>query len=178
MYNEENEQISEEQELSEEVNEEVEEQEELANQESLQKEIKDQKEKYLRLYADFDNYKKRSAKERLDLISTAGKDVIISILPIVDDCNRAIEGAKEAKDVASVREGMILVKNKMYTILEQLGVQELDAMGQEFDAEIHEAITEVPAPSKDMKGKVIDQVEKGYTLHGKLIRHPKVVVGK
>lgn len=146
--------------------------------ETLEKQLAEQKEKYLRLFADFDNYKKRTAKERLDLLSTAGKDIILSVIPVVDDFERAINVAANAKDVDSVKEGMLLIKNKMLNVLEQRGLKAMESIGEPFEAEKHEAITEIPAPSDEMKGKVIDEVEKGYTMNGKIIRYAKVVVGK
>lgn len=152
--------------------------ESLSEVESLQKQLAEQKEKYLRLFADFDNYKKRTAKERLDLLNTAGKDIILSIIPVVDDFERAIAVAEKATEVDSVKEGMLLIKNKMFGILEQRGLKAMDTIGQAFDAEKHEAITEIPAPNDEMKGKVIDQVEKGYLMNEKIIRYAKVVVGK
>lgn len=146
--------------------------------ENLQTQLQDQKDKYLRLFADFDNYKKRTAKERLDLLDTASKDVIINILPTLDDFDRAMNAAESAPDVASVVEGMGLIRNKLFGTLEQRGLAPMDCVGEAFDPEKQEAITEIPAPSEDMKGKVIDQIEKGYTLNGKIIRYAKVVVGK
>ena len=156
----------------------VEEQEVLSETEQLTKQLAEQKEKYLRLFADFDNYKKRTAKERLDLLNTAGKDIVLSVIPVIDDFERAIAVAEKATEVESVKEGMVLIKNKMFSVLEQRGLKAMDSIGQPFDAEQHEAITEIPAPNDDMKGKVMDQVEKGYTMNGKIIRYAKVVVGK
>ncbi|MGB1248910.1 MAG: nucleotide exchange factor GrpE [Chitinophagales bacterium] len=144
----------------------------------LQRQIQEQKDKYLRLFADFDNFKKRTAKERLDLLNTAGKDIILSILPTLDDFDRAIGAAENAEDVTSVKEGMLLIQNKMKSQLEQRGLKPMETKGEAFDAEFHEAITEIPAPSEDMKGKIIDEIEKGYTMGGKIIRYAKVVVGK
>lgn len=146
--------------------------------EELKQQLAEQKEKYLRLFADFDNYKKRTAKERIELLNTAGKDIILSVIPVIDDFERAIAGAENAKDVDSVKEGMMLIKNKMFSVLQQRGLKQMESKGEEFDAERHEAITEIPAPSEDMKGKVIDEVEKGYTMNDKIIRYAKVVVGK
>lgn len=146
--------------------------------EQLQNQIAEQKDKYLRLFADFDNYKKRTAKERLDLLNTAGKDIILSIIPVVDDFERAIANAENAKDADSVKEGMLLIRNKMFGILEQRGLKAMETIGEPFNPEKHEAITEIPAPNEEMKGKVIDQVEKGYFMNDKIIRYAKVVVGK
>ena len=152
--------------------------EELDPVEELKQQLAEQKEKYLRLFADFDNYKKRTAKERIELLNTAGKDIILSVIPVIDDFERAIAGAEDATDVDSVKEGMLLIKNKMFSVLQQRGLKQMESKGQDFDAEQHEAITEIPAPSDDMKGKVIDEVEKGYMMNDKIIRYAKVVVGK
>lgn len=146
--------------------------------EQLKASLAEQKDKYLRLFADFDNFKKRTAKERLDLLSTAGKDIILSVLPVLDDFERALQAAENAKDVESVKDGMGLIKNKLSNILEQRGLKPIESIGKDFDVELHEAITEIPAPTEDMKGKVIDEVQKGYSMNDKLIRHAKVVVGK
>lgn len=146
--------------------------------EDLSDQLTDQKEKYLRLFADFDNYKKRTAKERLDLLNTAGKDIILSVIPVIDDFERALAGAEKSSDVDSVKEGMILIKNKMFNVLQQRGIKAMESIGEPFDAERHEAITEIPAPNKEMIGKIIDEVEKGYMMNNKIIRYAKVVVGK
>lgn len=146
--------------------------------EDLSDQLTEQKEKYLRLFADFDNYKKRTAKERLDLLNTAGKDIILSVIPVIDDFERAIAVAEKATEVDSVKEGMELIKNKMFNVLQQRGINVMESVGEQFDAERHEAITEIPAPTEELKGKVIDEVEKGYTMNNKIIRYAKVVVGK
>ena len=146
--------------------------------EDISNQLTEQKEKYLRLFADFDNYKKRTAKERLDLLNTAGRDIILSVIPVIDDFERAIAVAEKATEVDSVKEGMELIKNKMFNVLQQRGINVMESVGEPFDAERHEAITEIPAPSEEMKGKVIDEVEKGYTMNNKIIRYAKVVVGK
>ncbi len=144
--------------------------------EKLQVELEEQKDKYLRLLAEFDNFKRRTAKERLELIQTAGKDVIVSMLEVVDDCDRAEKQLQESDDMAANKEGILLVFNKLRNILQAKGLKAMDSVGQDFDVEKHEAITEVP--SKDQKGKVMDEIEKGYYLNGKIIRFAKVVVGK
>jgi molecular chaperone GrpE len=154
---------------------------ELTNEEEIEelnKQIIEQKDKYLRLFADFDNYKKRNAKERLDLLNTAGKDIILSILPTLDDLNRAIASAETATDVSSVRDGFVLVKNKLFNSLSQKGLKPMDSISQDFNPDIHEAITKIPAPTPDLKGKVVDEIERGYTLNEKIIRYAKVVVGE
>lgn len=145
---------------------------------SLKKQVEEYKDKHLRLYADFDNFKKRNAKERLELILTAGKDVIQELLPVIDDFERALKYADTATDVASVRDGMTLIYQKLVRNMEAKGLKAIEAKGQDFNVEQHEAITEIPAPTPDLVGKVIDEVEKGYYLNDKLIRFAKVVVGK
>ena len=145
---------------------------------NLRKQLDEYKDKHLRLYADFDNFKKRNAKERLELILTAGKDIINELLPVLDDFERALKYAETATDVASVKEGMNLIYQKLLRNLEGKGLKPIEAKGTEFNVEQHEAITEIPAPTPDMAGKVIDEVEKGYYLNDKLIHFAKVVVGK
>jgi molecular chaperone GrpE len=146
--------------------------------ELLQEELTAEKDKSLRLFAEFDNYKKRTSKERMELIQTAGKEVVISMLPVLDDFERALKQMETAQDVAAVKEGIQMIHNKFKSTLEQKGLKEMQAIQQEFNADVHEAITEIPAPTEALKGKVIDQVEKGYYLFDKIIRFAKVVVGK
>lgn len=143
----------------------------------LKNQVDELKDKNLRLSAEFDNYRKRTAKERVDLISTAGKDVVQALLDVVDDSNRAIIQMETDTDAESIKKGATLVFNKLYNTLQQKGLKAMDCVGKDFDADLHEAITEIPAPSEDMKGKVIDIVQPGYYLNDKLIRHAKVVVG-
>lgn len=145
---------------------------------TLKAQLEEQKDKYLRLYADFDNFKKRNAKERLDLIQTAAKDTIISMLPVLDDFERAIKASENLTDVAQAKEGLSLIYQKMWNTLQQKGLKSIDAIGTEFNVELHEALTEIPSPTPDMAGKVVDQIEKGYYLNDKIIRFAKVVVGK
>lgn len=133
--------------------------------------------KYLRLYAEFDNYKRRTTKERVELLQTAGKEVIVSMLPVVDDFDRAVKAMENATDINAVKEGVLLVQSKLKNILTQKGLKEMDAKGTAFDADIHEAITNIPAPTDDLKGKVVDELEKGYYLNDKVVRFAKVVVG-
>lgn len=143
----------------------------------LQAEVEEQKDKYLRLFAEFDNFKRRNAKERLELIQTAGKDVIISMLEVLDDCDRAEKQLADSEDIAAQKEGVQLVFNKLKNTLQARGLKAMDAVNTDFDVEKHEAITEIEA-TEDMKGKVVDVVEKGYYLNDKIIRFAKVVVGK
>jgi molecular chaperone GrpE len=144
----------------------------------LKKEVEEQKEKFIRLYADFDNFKRRNAKERVELIQTAGKEVIQSLLEVMDDCDRAEKQMQKSDDVAQIKEGIQLVFAKLRNTMQAKGLKEMKTIGEEFNADFHEAITEIPVPDEHMKGKVVDEVEKGYTLNDKIIRFAKVVVGK
>ena len=146
--------------------------------EMLEAEIAESKDKYLRLFAEFDNYKKRTIKEKLDLMRTAAQDTLASLLPVLDDFDRAKKIADDPATTEHFTEGVLLVYQKLYSTLKQLGVNEMASTGTDFDPELHEAITEIPAPSEEMKGKVVDTIEKGYYLHDKIIRHAKVVVGR
>lgn len=151
--------------------------EELSEVDKLKAEVATLNDKYIRLYAEFDNFKRRTALERRELLQTAGKDVIVSLLGVIDDFERAGKAMETATEVKAVKEGIELVHHKFKNTLEQKGLKAMDAKGQVFDADIHEAITSIPAPSDDLKGKVIDEVEKGYLLNEKVIRFAKVVVG-
>ena len=134
--------------------------------------------KYLRLYAEFDNYKRRTAKERIELFKTANADVIKSMLSVLDDFDRAKKSMEIAKDIDAVKEGIQLIHHKLKSTLQSQGLTEMESvLGKTFDTDLHEAITNVPAPSEDLKGKVMDEVEKGYLLNDKVIRYAKVVVG-
>ncbi|MEN9298503.1 MAG: hypothetical protein RLZZ429_816 [Bacteroidota bacterium] len=146
--------------------------------EKLQAELQEQKDKYLRLMAEFDNFRRRTAKERVELIQTAGKDVIVSLLDVLDDCDRAEKQLQTNDDIAVQKEGIQLVFNKLRSNLQSKGVKAMESIHAEFDVEKHEAITEIPAPNDELKGKVLDEVMKGYYLNDKIIRFAKVVVGK
>jgi molecular chaperone GrpE len=150
---------------------------ELSEIDKLKQEIATANDKYVRLYAEFDNYKRRTTKERIDFLQTAGKDVIVSLLGVLDDFERANKAMETAQDVEPVKEGINLVHSKLKSLLVQKGLKEMESKGFTFDADIHEAITSIPAPSDDLKGKVIDEVEKGYYLNDKVIRFAKVIVG-
>ena len=139
--------------------------------------LDEQKDKYLRLAAEFENYKRRTAKERIELIQTAGKETITSLLSVLDDIDRAEKQMETSEDISQIKEGNKLVFSKLKTSLLQKGLKPMDSIHTDFDVENHEAITEVPAGDK-LKGKVVDEVEKGYYLNDKLIRFAKVVVGK
>lgn len=146
-------------------------------EQKLTEELSEANNKYLRLYAEFENYKRRVAKERVELIQTAGKDIIASLLSVMDDFDRALKAMESATEVNAIKEGMALVSHKLKNTLAQKGLKEMDAIGKPFDAELQEAITSIPAPSDDQKGIVIDEIEKGYYLHDNVLRHAKVVVG-
>ena len=134
--------------------------------------------KYLRLYSDFDNFRKRSQKERADLIMGANKDLLLRIIPIIDDLDRAMLALEKSNDLEALKEGVSLIHNKFRNVLQASGLAVIEADGQAFDAEIHEAITTIPAPTEELKGKVVDQIKKGYYLNNKVIRHAQVVVGE
>ena len=152
--------------------------EEVSIEEKLQGELQTEKDKFLRLFAEFENYKKRTTKERIELFKTAGQDIIKSLLPVLDDLDRGIVEVKKVKDKETLK-GLELISNKLKSTLTQKGLEKMEVKaGDAFDAEIHEAITQIPAPNKKMIGKVIDTVESGYKLGEKVIRYPKVVVGK
>ena len=137
-----------------------------------------EKDKYLRLFAEFENYKKRTTKERIELFKTASQELMTSLLPIMDDFDRGLAEIKKAKDKELLK-GMQLINDKFKKTLESKGLTVIEVKsGDQFDAEIHEAITQIPAPSEDLKGKIIDAVEKGYKLGDKVIRYPKVVIGQ
>jgi len=154
----------------------------VANEDEMEKlraEIGSLKDKYLRQAAEFDNYRKRTAKERVELVQTAGRDVIISLLEVMDDCERAEKQiANNHEEVSAVKEGLQLIFQKLRNTLQAKGLRVMESTGQEFNPDIHEAITEIPAPSEELRGKVIDEIEKGYYLNDKIIRFAKVVVGK
>ncbi len=139
-------------------------------------ELSEMKDKYLRLFAEFDNYKKRTSRERLELLRNAAEDMLVDLLPVLDDFDRVRQNEKA--DEKSFREGVRLVYQKLRQILEHKGLQEMDTDEADFDPELHEAVTKIPAPSKDQSGKIIDHIEKGYYLNDKIIRHAKVVIGE
>jgi molecular chaperone GrpE len=140
-------------------------------------ELQEQKDKYLRLMAEFDNYKRRSARERVELSQTAGKEIIISLLDVLDDCDRAEKQLQQENNTKDLS-GVLLVFNKLRNLLQSRGLRAMESLHTEFDVEKHEAISEVPAPSPELRGKVIAEVMKGYYLNDKIIRFAKVIVGK
>ncbi len=146
--------------------------------EKIQAQLNDQKDKYLRLFAEFDNFKRRTAKERIELMQTASKDVVVSMLEVLDDCDRAEKQLETSEDIAQIKEGIQLVFAKLRSTMASKGVKAMESIHTSFDVEKHEAITEIPAPTEDLIDKVVDEVIKGYYLNNKIIRFAKVVVGK
>ncbi|HVB03139.1 MAG TPA: nucleotide exchange factor GrpE [Chitinophagaceae bacterium] len=146
--------------------------------ERLEKEMQELRDKYLRLVAEFDNFKKRNARERIELIQTANKEVIISLLDILDDCDRAVGQLETSGDMGMFRDGVMLVFGKLKGILQARGLREMQSLHVAFNTDLHDAITEIKAPEAELKGKVLDNLQKGYYLNDKIIRHAKVVVGK
>ena len=145
---------------------------------NLEDQIKLEKDKFLRLFAEFENYKRRTAKERIELFSTASEEVMISLLPVLDDFDRASIEIEKDKD-NEILKGIVLIKNKLYDSLKSKGLSLIEInKGDEFNADHHEAVTQIDSPDKNMKGKIIDIIEKGYKLGEKVIRYPKVVIGK
>jgi molecular chaperone GrpE len=134
--------------------------------------------KYLRLTAEYDNYRRRTLREKMELSKSAGEEILQSMLPVVDDFDRALESIDESQDIEAVKEGIHLIYNKFKDVLGEKGVKEIEAKDQEFDTDKHEAVSKIPAPSEDMKGKVVDVVQKGYYLNDKVLRFSKVVVGE
>ena len=145
--------------------------------ENLISEMTDLKEQHLRLYAEFENYKKRNMKERMELLKSAGSEMLISLLPVVDDFERAIKATADMVEKDPLREGILLVYQKLKIILDQKGLKPMISIGQTFDVDLHEAISNIPVEDPKMKEKVIDEIERGYTFNDKVIRHAKVVVG-
>lgn len=141
------------------------------------RELAELKDKYLRLYADFENFRRRTAKEKLDLISNANEGLLQALIPVVDDFERAMQSIDKTDDIAAVKEGVSLIYHKLFKTLETKGLKPMVSKGESFNADLHESVTQFPAPSEDMKGKVIDEVEKGYYLNDKVIRFAKVIVG-
>ncbi len=170
--------LMEEQEIAQEAQDLNEEHSEKSAEDQLKEELGKEKDKFLRLFAEFENYKKRTTKERIELFKTASEDVMKSLLPILDDFERALAHIEDDKEAEDLRKGVLLIYQKLLSTLEQKGLQVIKVKeGDIFDAEDHEAVTQIPAPNKKMKGKIMDIVEKGYKLGDKVIRFPKVVIG-
>ena len=147
--------------------------------EQLKEQLASEKDKFMRLFAEFENYKKRTNRERIELFKTAGQDVIVSMLPVLDDFERALMHIEDDKEAEELRKGVLLIYNKLLATLEQKGLSKIDVKsGDPFNADDHEAVSQIPAPDKKMKGKIIDVVERGYKLGDKVIRFPKVVIGQ
>ncbi|MDR3180420.1 MAG: nucleotide exchange factor GrpE [Prevotellaceae bacterium] len=147
-------------------------------EQSPEEKMADIENKYLRLVAEFDNYRKRTARERLEFLMVAGEDMMKGLLPVLDDFERAVKAINETGDITAVREGVELIYAKLSKYLESKGLKQIDAMGKDLNTDEHDAVTKFPAPSEDKKGKVIDVVQHGYSLNGKIIRYAKVVVGE
>lgn len=146
--------------------------------ELLKRQLEELNDKHLRLIAEYDNFRKRTLKEKMELSKSAGESVLLGLLPVIDDFDRALEHIDSANDINAVKEGIHHIYNKFQNFLKQQGVTEIETKEQEFDSETHEAITKIPAPSEELKGKIIDCIQKGYKLNDKVIRYPKVVVGE
>lgn len=146
--------------------------------ELLKRQLEELNEKHLRLIAEYDNFRKRTLREKMELSKNAGESILVNILPVMDDFDRARQHIDSASDIEAVKEGIDLIYNKLHEFLKQQGVTEIETEEQEFDSELHEAVTKIPAPDEEKKGKIIDCVQKGYKLNDKVIRYPKVVVGE
>ena len=151
---------------------------ETTDSEELRIELQEQKDKFIRLYAEFDNFKRRNARERVELIQTAGREVISSLLEVLDDCDRAEKQLQKSDNLDQAKEGIQLVFNKLRNTLQAKGLKEMKSIGESFNPDFHEAITEIPVNDPAMEGRIVDEVEKGYYLNDKIIRFSKVVVGK
>lgn len=149
----------------------------LYTEEEYQLKVNELNDKYLRLYSEFDNFRKRTLKEKIDMSRTASEKVIIELLPVLDDFDRAIASMASTDNVEAIKEGEQLIHAKMKAIFASKGLQEIKSIGENFDTDFHEAVTSIPAPTEDLKNKVIDEVQKGYTLHDKVIRFSKVITG-
>lgn len=155
----------------------TEEGEDLNEEEVLKAELAQEKDKFLRLFAEFENFKRRTSKERVELFKTAGQDIMVSLLPVLDDFDRALNEISKSED-GELFKGVELISNKLKDTLKNKGLEQVEVeVGETFDAELHEAVTQIPAPDASMKGKIIDVIEKGFKLGDRIIRHPKVVVG-
>jgi molecular chaperone GrpE len=146
--------------------------------EIAEQKVNESQDKYLRLSAEFDNYRKRTLKEKSDLLKSAGEETILRVLPVLDDFERAMAAMQNSKDIEAVKDGIILIYNKLKATLTQQGIKEIEALNLDFNTDLHEAITKIPAPGEDLKGKVVDVIQKGYYLNDKVLRFAKVVIGE
>jgi molecular chaperone GrpE len=152
--------------------------EKIPEEQLLREKIDELNDKYLRLYSEFDNYRRRTIKERIELGKTASSEIITDLLPVLDDFERAIKSAADSQDCNAVKEGVNLIYTKFTAILEKKGLKVIDVSGQDFNTDFHEAITYVPAPTEELKNKIVDEIEKGYILGDKVIRYSKVIIGQ
>lgn len=157
---------------------ELQEEEEAKKEPTAEEKLAELQDRYLRLSAEYDNFRKRTLKEKIDLQKSANENLLSAILPVVDDFDRAMQSVDEATDIKAVKEGFKLISGKFHGFLNQQGVKAIDAVNKEFDTDLHEAITKIPAPSKKLKGKVVDVIQKGYFLNDKVLRFSKVVIGE
>jgi molecular chaperone GrpE len=157
---------------------EAEEEQEPAKEPTAEEKLADLQDRYLRLSAEYDNFRKRTLKEKIELQKSANENLLQALLPVADDFDRAMQSVDEAKDIQAVKEGMTLILGKFIGFLNQQGVKEIEAVHKDFDTDLHEAITKIPAPTKKLKGKVVDVVQKGYYLNDKVLRFSKVVIGE
>lgn len=149
----------------------------LSDEDKAYQELAELKDKYLRLYADFENFRRRTAKEKMEMLANANEGMLVALLPVVDDFERAMQSFESTDDLSAVKEGVNLIYNKLNRTLESKGLKPMTSKGEPFNADLHESITQFPAPSDDLKGKVIDEIERGYSLNDKVIRFAKVIVG-
>ena len=156
----------------------VAEEQEVCNEEILKNQLDEMNDKYIRLVAEFDNYKRRTLRERIELIKSAGEDIFKDILPVIDDVERAIQNIEQSKDIEAVKTGINLIHSKFIDFLKQNGVTVIETTDNEFDLDKHEAVTKIPAPSEELKGKIVDVIKKGYMLNDKVIRYSQVVIGE
>jgi len=156
----------------------AEEKEASKKEKSDKEKLEELNDKYLRLAAEYDNYRRRTLKEKMELSKVAGEDILVNILPVMDDFERGLETIDKAKEVDAIKEGIHLIYNKFKEFLKQRGVKAIEAKEKEFDTDLHEAVTKIPAPEEKLKGKVVDEIEKGYLLNDKVIRYAKVVIGE
>jgi molecular chaperone GrpE len=154
------------------------EEQEVCNEEILKNQLDEMNDKYIRLVAEFDNYKRRTLRERIELIKSAGEDIFKDILPVIDDVERAIQNIEQSKDIEAVKTGINLIHSKFIDFLKQNGVTVIETTDNEFDLDKHEAVTKIPAPSEELKGKIVDVIKKGYMLNDKVIRYSQVVIGE